>query len=186
MPQTIRSASAVVCFVCSLVAAAPAAAQASKSSAAAKALVEALDNAKLDSIAAVDPSEPGMFAAALYIPGTQLLVVAAKYSAPSLLIDKLTRKDYRDIYIDLNSASVPDTKLFVMDQNVDGLVARPDNDQPADTWEIGKTALAFDGKWKNGKMSEDEYMKAFTAADERYAAILTLLITQVKAGKSGS
>lgn len=185
MPQTFRSIFAVVCTLSLIAAAAPAGAQESKSSAAAKALVEALDGAKLDSIAAVDPSEPGMFAAALYIPGTQLLVVAAKYSAPTLLVDKLTKKDYRDIYIDLNSASVPDSKVFVMDQGVDGLVARPDNDQPADSWEKGKTALLFDGKWKNAKMTEEEYMKAFADADERYARILTLLTAQAK-GKTGS
>ena len=185
MAQTFRSISAA-CLVCSIVAAAPAAAQESKSPAAAKALVAALDSAQLDSIAAVDPSEPGMFAAALYIPGTQLLVVSAKYSAPPLLLDKLTRKDYRDVYIDLNSASVPETKVFVMDHGVDGLVARPDNDKPADSWEKGKTALSFDGKWRDAKMTEEQYMKAFADADERYARILTLLTAQVKSNKSGS
>lgn len=185
MPQTFRSTSVALC-VLATVAAGPAAAQEPKSKVAAKALIEALDSAKLDSIAAVDPSEPGLFAAALYIPGTQLLVVSAKYSAPPLLIDKLTRRDYRDVYIDLNSAYVPDTKLFVMDQGVDGLVARPDDDRPADTWEQGTTQLAFDGKWKDAKMSEEEYMKAFTTADERYAQILALLAAQAKVGKTGS
>ena len=185
MAQTFRLRSAVFCCVCALLSAAPATAQESKSSAAAKALVAALDSAKLDSIAAVDPTDPGMFAAALYIPGAQLLVVAAKYSAPQLLVEKLGRKDYRDIYIDLNSASIPETKLFVMDQGVDGLVAKPDGDQPADTWEAGKAQLAFDGKWRNAKMSEDEYMKAFADADERYTRILTLLAAQAK-GKTGS
>ena len=186
MPQILRSTACVVFLFCAMVGAAPAIAQDSKSSAAAKALVDALDSAKMDSVAAVDPSEPGMFAAALYIPGTQLLVVAAKYSAPSLLLDKLTRRDYRDVYIDLNSASVPETKLFVMDQGVNGLVARPDNDEPADMWEMGKTQMTFDGKWKNAKMAEEEYMKAFTAADERYATILWLLAAEVKGSKSGS
>lgn len=185
MAQTFRSISAAAGILFAFASASPAAAQEAKSAAAAKALVEALDSAKLDSIAAVDPSEPGMFAAALYIPGTQLLVVAARYAAPPLLMDKLTRKEYRDIYIDLNSASMPDTKLFVMDQSVDGLVARPDDDKPADTWEKGKTTLAFNGKWKDAKMSEEEYMKAFTDADERYARILNLLTAQVK-GKTGS
>ena len=185
MAQTFPSRSAVLCCVCVLLSAVSAAAQDSKSSAAAKALVAALDGAKLDSIAAVDPADPGTFAAALYIPGTQLLVVSAKYSAPPLLLDKLTRKDYRDVYIDLNSASIPDTKVFVMDQGVDGLVARPDGDQPADSWEAGKTQLLFDGKWKNAKMSEEEYTKAFADADERYTRILTLLTAQAR-GKTGS
>lgn len=185
MPKILRSTSVAVCLLAT-VAAGEAAAQQSKSPAAAKALVQALNTAKLDSIAAIDPSEPGLFAAALYIPGTQLLVVSAKYSAPPLLIDKLTRRDYRDVYIDLNSASMPDTKVFVMDQGVNGLVARPDDDQPADSWENGRTQLAFDGKWKDAKMSEEEYMKAFTDADERYARILTLLTEHAKGNTSGS
>jgi hypothetical protein len=185
MPQTVRSISAAVGILCALAIAVPAGAQESKSAVAAKALVDALDSAKLDSIAAVDPAEPGLFAAALYIPGTQLLVVSAKYAAPPLLLDKLTRKEYRDIYIDLNSASMPDSKLFVMDQSVDGLVARPDDDKPADTWEKGKTTLAFNGKWKDAKMSEQDYMKAFADADQRYAQILNLLTAQAK-GKTGS
>ena len=185
MAQTVRSISAALGILGAFAIAVPAAAQESKSAVAAKALAEALDGAKLDSIAAVDPAEPGLFAAALYIPGTQLLVVSAKYSAPSLLVDKLTRKEYRDIYIDLNSASVPESKVFVMDQSIDGLVARPDDDKPADTWEKGKTTLAFNGKWKDAKMSEQEYMKAFADADERYAQILNLLTAQAK-GKTGS
>jgi hypothetical protein len=185
MAQTFRLRSAVLCFAGALLSMAPAAAQEAKSAAAAKTLAAALDSAKLDSIAVADPADPSMFAAALYIPGTQLLVVAAKYSAPQLLVDKLSRKDYRDVYIDLNSASIPETKVFVMDQGIDGLVARPDGDAPADTWEAGKTQLVFDGKWKNAKMSEEEYMKAFADADERYARILTLLTSQAK-GKTGS
>ena len=104
----------------------PAVAQESKSAAAAKELVQALDASKLEAIAAPDPSDPGTFVAALYFPGSQILVVSAKYSAPPLLNAKLASKDFRDIYIDLNSASVAGTKVFVIDQGVDGLVAKPD------------------------------------------------------------
>jgi hypothetical protein len=42
----------------------------------------------------------------------------------------------------------------------------------------------FDGEWKKAKMSEEEYVKAFTGADNRYAHILTLLTEQAR--KSGS
>jgi hypothetical protein len=169
-------------LVCAL--AAPAAAQESKSAVAAKELGDVLDRLKLDSIAAADPSEPGTFVAALYFPGAQMLVVSAKYSAPSLLNDKLTKKDFRDIYIDLSSASIAATKVFIMDQAANGLVFKPDNDQPADSWEHGKTTTSFDGDWKKAKISEEEYSKAFTAADTRYAQILSLLAAQAK--KSGS
>lgn len=162
----------------------PAVAQESKSAAAAKELVQALDASKLEAIAAPDPSDPGTFVAALYFPGSQILVVSAKYSAPPLLNAKLASKDFRDIYIDLNSASVAGTKVFVIDQGVDGLVAKPDGGQAADTYENGKTTLAFDGDYRKAKMSEDEYMKAFASADERYAKILALLTAQAKAPRS--
>ena len=160
-----------------------AAAQESKSGVAAKQLSDVLDRLKVDSIAAADPADPGSFVAALYFPGAQLLVVSAKYSVPTLMVDKLTKKQYRDVYIDLNSASVPGSKIFVMDQAADGLVARP-GDSPADSWEQGDKTTAFDGDWRAAKLSEEEYDKAFATADERYAHILTLLAEQAK--KSGS
>ena len=162
----------------------PSAAQTSKSAAAAKELAAALDGAKLDSIAAADPSEPGVFVAALYFPGSQILAVSAKYAAPPLLVTKMKEKNYRDIYIDLNSASVAGTKMFIMDQGVDGFVAKPGDDQPADSCEQGTKQITFDGKWKNAKLSEEEYMKAFATADERYAKILSLLTAQAKASGS--
>jgi type II secretory pathway pseudopilin PulG len=157
----------------------PAAAQTSKSSAAVKMLTQALDAAKLDSIAAPDPSDPASYAAALYISGSQLLVVSAKYAAPPLLAAKMKSKDYRDIYIDLSAASMPGTKVFIIDQNCDGLMARP-GDNGADSWEAGKSQVTFDGEWRKAKLSEDEYMKAFSAADEHYARILALLAAQAK------
>jgi hypothetical protein len=172
------------CGVLALSFAAPATAQVSKSSVAAKELGDVLDRLKLDSIAAADPADPGTYVAALYFPGAQMLVISAKYSAPSLLNDKLTKKDFRDVYIDLSSASIAATKVFIMDQAANGLVFKPDGDQPADSWEHGKTTTSFDGDWKKAKITEEEYTKAFSAADTRYAQILALLAAQAK--KSGS
>jgi hypothetical protein len=182
-PGAVRRSAALVFTVMFLAAVSAASAQEAKSPAAAKQLSETLDKLKLDSIAAPDPAEPGTFVAALYFQGAQLLVVSAKYSAPQLLNDKLTKKDYRDVYIDLNAASMPGTKIFVMDQGADGLVARP-GDNPPDSWEQGTKTTAFDGDWKKAKVTEDEYTKAFAAADEKYARILTLLAAHAKKGGS--
>ena len=187
MPTNARAGRcfAVLSFSCALLLGpAPATAQDSKSSAVAKQLTEVLDRLKLDAIAAPDPTDASTFVAALYFQGGQLLVVSAKYSAPTLLTAKLAKKDYRDVYIDLNAASVAGSKIFVMDQTCDGLVAKPGGDNAPDTWEQGTTTTVFDGDWKKAKMSEEEYVKAFTGADERYARILTLLAEQAK--KSGS
>ncbi len=158
----------------------PAAVQDTRSAAAAKELTQALDAAKLDSIAAEDPSDPTAFVAALYIQGSQLLVVSAKYSAPSLLTAKIKTKEFRDIYIDLSAASVAGSKVFIIDQNCNGLVAKPDGSDAPDSWEAGTQAVNFDGEWKKAKMTEEAYTKAFSEADDRYAKILALLIAQAK------
>ena len=163
---------------------AAASAQSPKSGAAAKQLTEVLDRLKLDAIAAPDPADATTFVAALYFQGGQLLVVSAKYAAPTLLVAKLAKKDYRDIYIDLNAASMAGSKVFVMDQTCDGLVAKPGGDAAPDTWEQGTTTTVFDGDWRKAKMSEEDYVKAFAGADERYARILSLLAEQAKKGGS--
>jgi hypothetical protein len=157
-----------------------ASAQESKSAPLAKQLAAALDAAKLDSIAAKDPSAPDIFFAALYFPGVQLLVVSGKYSVPQLLTERLVKKEYRDTYLDLNGASVPATKLFLEDPGADGIKAKREENQPFDSYEAEGKRLMFDGDWKKQKVSEQDYMKAFSAADERYTQILTALIAQLK------
>ena len=155
-------------------------AQEAKSAPLAKQLAAALDGAKLDSIAAADPSNPGTFIAALYFANLQLLVVSAKYTAPQLLSAKVEKKDYRDVYIDLNSASVPESKTFIEDLGADGLRAKRDDNQPFDTVEHAGKRTQFDSDWKKQKLSEQDYMKAFSGADEEYSKMLTALLAQLK------
>ena len=161
-------------------ASAPAALQDTKSAAAAKQLTDALDAAKLDAIAAADPSDPATFVAALYIQGSQLLVVSAKYAAPPLLTAKLKTKEYRDIYMDLSSASVAGSKVFIIDSDCDGLARKPDGNAGPDSWEAGTQQVTFNGEWEKAKLSEDAYKKAFADADDKYVKILTLLTAQAK------
>jgi len=158
--------------------AAPASGQDSKSAPLAKQLSAALDAGKLDSIGAMDPSAPDVFHAALYFPGTELLVVSGRYSAPQLLTARLARKEYRDVYLDLNGAATE--KVFIEDPGSDGLKPKRENNQAFDQAEMSGKRTMFDGEWKSQKLSEQEYMKAFSAADERYAQILTALLAQLK------
>jgi len=170
--------------MCSLVlvwlAPAVASAQESKSSSLAKQLAAALDAGKLDSIAAKDPASPDVFAAALYFPGMQLLVISGKYAVPQLLNDRVGRKEYRDVYLDLNGASAADTKVFIEDPGADGLKAKREENTAFDQCEIGGKRTMFNGDWKMQKLSEDDYMKAYGAADARYSQILTALLAQAK------
>src|SRR5262249_34825151 len=138
---------------------APSTAQESKSAPLAKQLAAALDAVKLDSIAAKDPSAADAFCAALYFPGAQLLVVAAKYSVPQLLMERLGKKEYRDTYLDLSGASVPGSKIFIQDGAADGLKPKNADNQAADSYESGGKQMSFDGDNKRVKMSDQEYQK---------------------------
>ena len=159
--------------------AASAVAQESKSAALAKQVVSALNAAKLDSVAAKAPSAPDAFVAALSFPG-QLLVVSASYAAPSLMDDRIAKKDYREIYIDLNSASKPQTKVFIQDGGADGLKADRSGDQAFDAYEAAGKRTAFDGDWKKQHLSKEDYLKTFGDADERYSVMLTALLAEIK------
>ena len=151
-------------------------AQEAKSPALAKQLAAALDADKLESMAAKDPSTPGTYVAALYFPGAQLLVIAAKYAVPVLLDQKLAKKEYRDMYLDLNGASVPNTKVFVEDFGAEGLKLQQSENQPADSDEAAGKRTAFNSDWKAQKLSEEEYKKTFANADARYSQMLTALL----------
>src|SRR5215831_2234801 len=135
-------------------------AQDSKSADLAKQLAQLLDEKKLDAVAAADPQTAGAFVAALYYPGTELLVVSAKYSAPALMNDRLTKKDYHEAYVDLSAASVAGSKVFVMDMFADGLFAKPKGDSPADSIERNGATVSLDGDPKKAKLSDAEYAKA--------------------------
>jgi hypothetical protein len=154
-------------------------AQDSKSAPLASALVAALDAAKLDSVAAKDPTQPDVYVGALYVSGVQLLVVSGKYAAPTLLDARLEKAEYRDVYLDLNGASQAGTKVFIEDVLADGLRARPSN-QPADSIDLMGKRTVLNGEWDRQKLSEQEYMAAFTQADERYAQVLTALLARLK------
>jgi hypothetical protein len=156
--------------------------QESKSAPLAKQLAEILDAAKVESIAAADPTTGG-FIAALYIPGTQLLVVCGKFDAPAIGTERIKRKEYRDLYMDLQGAAKAGTRLFAQDVSADGFSFKTD-DGAADAWEQANKTLSFEG-WKKAKMSEQDYTKAYADADDQYARFLTLLLAQAKT-KSGS
>jgi type II secretory pathway pseudopilin PulG len=164
-----------------VVPAARAVAQESKSSSAARELVQLMQAQKLDSLAARQPAAPDQFVAALFFPG-QLLVVWAKYSAPALLNEKIVQRNFRDVYIDLNSAAVANSKFLITDLGADGLKARREDNQPFDAQDANGKTFQFDGNWREDKMSEEEYMKAFASADEGYAQALAVLLGVMKKG----
>jgi hypothetical protein len=157
-----------------------AAAQEPKSAAPAKELAQLLASKKLDSIAARMPDSKEEFVGALAFPG-QLMVVWAKSSAPAYVNEKLVRKEYKEVYIDLNSASIVESRHFVTDLGPDGLRFKPEQKQgPADSHDAGAKTLRFDGNWRGIKMKEEDYMKAHADADAAYAKAIQALIEEIK------
>jgi hypothetical protein len=158
-------------------------AQESKSAPLVKELTQLLEEHKLDAIAAKDPAAPDAYVAALHFPGSQLLVVSARYAVPPILNEKLAKKDFREIYTDLNSAAVEGSRALFIDIGADGLKPKKE-DTHFDTCDIGPRSYVFDGDWKKQKMnSEDDYTKAYTEADDKYSKMLAALIVQAKKEK---
>jgi hypothetical protein len=158
-----------------------AAAQEAKSVALAKELTTILDGAKLTAIAAKDGSDPDAFVAAMYFSGAQLLIVSAKYTPAVLLNEKLAKKEYQEVYIDLNSASVANTRVFVEDLGADGLKVDHPDGAGFDSVDRGGKRTIFDNDWKKEqKLSDEQYAKLFADADAFYSRLLQALINQAK------
>lgn len=155
-----------------------AAPQESKSAPLARQLTQLLDASKLESIAAADPTGGG-FVAALYIPGTQLLVVSGKFLTPDIGTYRIEKKEYRELYMDLMGGSVAGSRLVASDVSGDGFASKPKRDAPPDTWERDNKTQAFEGSRK-AKLSAELYDRAYNDADAEYARILGLLLTQAK------
>lgn len=157
----------------------PVHAQDSKSAPLVKELTDLMQQRKLDSIAARHPAADDQFVAALYFPG-QLLVVTARSTVPRVVTEKLYGGEFRDVYIDLNSASIPESRVMFSDGGADGLRPRREANLPFDTHDADGKSIRFDGNWREGRMSEKDYMARFFAAEEAYIAALTALLDELK------
>jgi hypothetical protein len=177
MTLAIRRLSAIA-LAAFLLAPAAVSAQESKSATAASELVKMLDSKKLDSYA-VKGTSPNEYVAALYFPGTQLLVVSAKFDSPFRADSLLEMKDYRDLYIELNSASQPQTKVFVADLSANGLQPKKQGNL-FDTADVAGKSYNFDGDWKKAKITEDDYTKAYSTTDEQYSHMIQALLGGLK------
>ena len=154
----------------------PAAAQAPASAPLAAQLAELMSSADLDAVAGPSGEDEDRFVAALAFPG-QLLVVSARYEVPLYVEQKLENRQFRDIYIDLNAASIAGTKVLVTDAGADGLHAQ---DDAVDMFDDGSSVLRLNGDWGAQDMSRDDYMQAAADADDRYVRMLNALIETVR------
>jgi hypothetical protein len=138
----------------------------------ARELTAVLSDRHLDAFAAKDPEHDGQFVAALFFPGSQLLVVSARYASPPLLEQSLQAKAYRDVYTALQGAGDTSTKLFVQDIGADGL--RADEKQAVDiVYDKVVNQTIFDGD-PNHKVKD--YGTKLADADARYSGLLRVLL----------
>jgi hypothetical protein len=161
-------------------------AQTSRSATAAERLASALKQRNLQHLAAADPSEAGRYVAAMRIGDSQLFLVTARYAQPILLNERLHRSDYEGAYLELNSASHRDGRLFVQDLGSPGLhAARQEGGAFDIVYESATTRTVLDGDWKAQKLSKDEYHSAFDRVDTQYARALDALLAALGEGTSG-
>jgi hypothetical protein len=177
--RSTASRAACVTLIAAAWCAAPAAAQTPASGELAKQLVSTLSTRGLDAIAARDPQKPDQAIAALAFPGSQILVVAAPYPEANGLDALLAHGMYRDVYSVLQQPSITNGKLFIQDLGGDGLQANGFDI----VYENGKTQTLLDGNWKKQGLKESEYHQRATAAETRYARMLSALIAAAQKPK---
>jgi len=147
-------------------------AQESASALLAAQLAELMSSGELGALAGKDTVDDDRYIAALALPG-QLLVVSARYEVPFYLEEKLENEQFREVYLDLNSASMAGTKILITDVGANGLLA---DDEHVDMFDGGSGVLRLDGGGE--QMSRDEYLSAVADADQQYARLLRALIAQ--------
>ena len=152
-------------------------AQDSMSASLAMKLGELMNSAQLDAVAARDSEEVDRFVAALAFPG-QLIVVSARYEVPMYVEEKIANRLYRDVYIDLNAASIPNTKILITDVGADGLVTSGSG--AVDMYDSGSRVFRFDDDPGAQDLTRGDYAKAFSDADTQYSRILKVLLNEVQ------
>ena len=139
-------------------------------------LVKLMEQRNIDTVAAAYPTEPGRFVAAMHIKGVQLLVISGRYSAPALMKENLIKRDYRQVYLDLNSAADKAGRLFITDSQANGLQVVPGKNAPFDiSWRDMTSQILYNSEWKAQKLNEAAYRKRFAEDETEYAAMLEIL-----------
>ena len=156
-------------------AAAPNASAGAASPELARKLMSLMAERGLQSIATRDPAAPDRFVAAMAFPGVQLLVVAARHRTPMLVESQLAHNQFGEVYAELQSAAIAESKLFFQDMGGDGLAGDPESVDVM--YEQGTRQTLFDGDWKRMKMSKADYDRKLSEADERYTQLLTILVS---------
>ena len=155
--------------------------QESKSQATVATLTQLLNERKLEAIAARDPRQPDRFIAALYFPGSQLLVIGSVHPVPAALDQRLAQQQYRDLYTDLHGSGAREGRVFVSDLQANGLQRTREPNVPFDiVYRNGVYQTSYDADWKGQKLTESQYSEQFRKDDAEYARMLNALIEALR------
>ena len=139
-------------------------------------LADALDRTGETAVAAEDPAAPGTFVAALHIPGSQLLVVKARHPSIEGVRHRISMRQYRETYLDLQATPTAEGKFFVQDARADGILsARPGGGDVDVLYEDGVRMTLFNGDADGQDLTRAGYDAKLAAADAEYARLLTIL-----------
>ena len=174
MTRTFSRWAVVMCLAGGSVATLDAVPAAEPSSKSADQLVKLMTAQNIQTLAVPDPRTPDRFIAAMLVPGSQLLVVAAQLTDPAYVHAQLAQRNYAEVYAILHSAAIHDTKLFIQDMGCDGLPRSVDGHVDI-MYERGTLQTLFNGDWKGQKMTKSAYEEKLRNADADYTRMLTLL-----------
>jgi len=159
----------------------PGAAQTPSSASLARELVGVLQERQQLDVAVRLQGADDRFAAALYVPKSELLVVIARYPVPVLLQEEIYNQQYRDAYMALHGAGASEGKLFVEDIGANGLAAKTGEDGRFDIiYQDVTQRTLLTGDWKEQQISEEEYNARFDAVEATYTEALTALLGQLR------
>lgn len=151
-----------------------------------KELVALLQSKKLEAFAVKDAAETGRFIAVYLVPNVQLMLISAGYERPTDVEYRIYTKDFTNAYAELNSSVLAKDKVFFQDALCDGLFPKTTNGAE-DIVTTGTTKRVFNGDFNDPKkkpdpkkISQEEYVKAFTDADAKYTSLVTMVVEDLK------
>ena len=96
-----------------------------------------------------------------------------------MLREELSKKQHEEVYAALQTASIPDSRVFFQDLNADGLHAKPGaSGDVMCARSVNQTS--FDGNPARHDLSQAVYAEKCAAADMSYSRLLDLLIGELR------
>jgi hypothetical protein len=140
----------------------------------ARKLVQLLEARRLTAAATTDPQVPGRFIAAMYVPGSGLLVVGASSPSVEAVRYRIEQRQYRDVYLDLQSTPTVQGRLFVQDAAADGLTWSADGSDVDVAHEDGARTTLFTNQRAKGAA------QTYARTDAEYARMLSHLVASLE------